>query len=222
MAAKLGHCRRSPASSRCRTFIPDDQQQKLPLIADAAKTLDPALNPAAPSPPPTDAQNVSMMNSTIDVLNRLAGTAPGPARSRRGGWRPRWRALAKADPATRQRAEAVFVQPLRTALDELRNLFKAQEVTRDNLPPELASQWVTPDGQARIDVAPKGDSNNNDVLRKFAHAVQSVAPDATEGPISILEARRAIVTAFIEAGACALISIGICSGSRCAGSATCC
>jgi hypothetical protein len=35
-----------------------------------------------------------------------------------------------------------------------------------------------------------------------------VAPDATEGPISILEARRAIVSAFIEAGACALISIG--------------
>ncbi len=43
----------------------------------------------------------------------------------------------------------------------------------------------------------------------FAHAVQAVAPDATEGPISILEARRTVVTAFIEAGACALISITI-------------
>ena len=68
---------------------------------------------------------------------------------------------------------------------------------------------MTPDGQARIDVAPKGDSNDNEVLRKFASAVQSVAPEAIEGPISILEARRAIVSAFIEAGAFALISIGI-------------
>ena len=36
-----------------------------------------------------------------------------------------------------------------------------------------------------------------------------MAPEATEGPISILEARRAIVGAFIEAGICAFLSIGI-------------
>ncbi|HTV87425.1 MAG TPA: hypothetical protein VME41_00260 [Stellaceae bacterium] len=119
------------------------------------------------------------------------------------------RTLAKADPAVRQRAETVFVQPLHTALDDLRNLLKAQEVTRSNLPADLVSQWVTPSGQARVDVAPKGDSNNNTVLRQFAASVQAAAPNATEGPITILEARRAIVSAFIEAGACALISIGI-------------
>ncbi|MGB7035363.1 MAG: MMPL family transporter [Xanthobacteraceae bacterium] len=190
-------------------FIPDDQQQKLPLISDAAKTLDPVLNPAAPSPPPTDAQNVSMMNSTIDFLNRLAGTGTsgGAVAARRLA--AAMTALAKSDPATRQRAATVFVQPLRTALDDLRNLLKAQEVTRGNLPADLTTQWVTSGGQARVDVAPKGDSNNNAVLQRFAASVQSVAPDATEGPISILEARRAIVSAFIEAGACALISIGI-------------
>ena len=55
-------------------------------------------------------------------------------------------ALAKADPAVRQRAETVFVQPLHTALDDLRNLFKAQQITRANLPPDLTRQWVTPDG----------------------------------------------------------------------------
>ena len=86
---------------------------------------------------------------------------------------------------------------------------RRRRITRDNLPPDLARDWVTPDGQARIDVAPKGNSNDNDVLRAFARAVQAVAPDATEGPISILEARRTVVTAFIEAGACALISIAI-------------
>jgi hopanoid biosynthesis associated RND transporter like protein HpnN len=191
------------------TFIPDNQQEKLPLIEDAAKTLDPVLNPAAPSPPPTDAQNVSMMNSTIDFLNRLAGNATGSGAVAARRLAAAMTTLAKSSPAVRQRAETVFVQPLRTALDDLRNLLKAQEVTRANLPADLTEQWVTPSGQARVDVAPKGDSNDNAVLRRFAGAVQSVAPDATEGPISILEARRAIVGAFIEAGACALISIGI-------------
>jgi predicted RND superfamily exporter protein len=109
----------------------------------------------------------------------------------------------------RQRAETMFVQPLKTALDDLRHLFSAQEVTLNNLPASLKSQWVTADGKARIDVAPSGDPSDNANLQAFARAVQSVAPEATEGPISILEARRAIVGAFIEAGICALLSIGI-------------
>jgi hypothetical protein len=191
------------------SFIPADQEQKLPLIEDAAKTLDPVLNPAAPSPPPTDAQNVSMMNSTIDFLNRLAGNGAGSGAVAARRLAAAMTALAKSSPAVRQRAETAFVQPLRTALDDLRNLLKAQQVTRANLPADLTAQWVTPDGKARVDVAPKGDSNDNAVLRRFASAVQSVAPNATEGPISILEARRAIVSAFIEAGACALLSIGL-------------
>src|ERR1700676_2214848 len=191
------------------SFIPDNQQQKLPLIQNAAKTLVPALNPTASSPPPTDAQNVSMINSTIDALNRLAGDGAGTGAVAARRLAAAMTKLAQADPSVRQRAELVFVQPLRTALDDLRNLFKAKEVNRANLPSGLVSQWVTPNGQARVDVAPKGDANDNATLRAFARAVQSVAPTATEGPISILEARRAVVTAFIEAGACALVSIGI-------------
>jgi len=209
MAAKL---RVLPEVARVLTlssFIPDHQQDKLPLIQNAAKTLNPALYPIAASPPPNDAQNVSMMNSTIDVLNRLAGSGNGTGAVAARRLTAAMTALAKADPAVRQRAEVVFVQPLRTALDDLRSLFKAREITRDNLPGDLTSQWITADGRARIDVAPKGDANDNATLRQFARAVQSVAPEATEGPISILEARRAVVTAFIEAGACALFSIGI-------------
>ena len=69
---------------------------------------------------------------------------------------------------------------------------------------------MTPDGQARVDVAPTGDSNDNDDAAQFRAApFRPSRPNATEGPISILEARRTVVTAFIEAGACALLSIGI-------------
>ena len=191
------------------TYIPDQQSEKLALIADAAKTLNPALNPTAAAAPTSDAQTVSMINSTVDALNRLAGDGTGAGAVAAKRLAAAMTALAKADPSVRQRAEAVFVQPLKTTLDDLRNLLKAQAITRANLPPALARDWVTPDGQARIDVAPKGDPNNNEVLRTFARAVQTVAPDATEGPISILEARRTVVTAFIVAGGCALLSIAI-------------
>ena len=119
------------ASSTLSSFIPADQQQKLPLIQAAAKTLIPVLNPAAPSPPPTDAQNVSMMNSTIDALNRLAGNGKGAGAVRRGGSRPRWRLWPRP---IRRRGNAPkwrSCSRCTPALDDLRALFKAQEVTRD-------------------------------------------------------------------------------------------
>jgi hypothetical protein len=189
------------------SFIPDHQSEKLALIDNTAKTLNAALNPPSVAASPTDAQIVSMINSTVEALNRLAGNGTGTGAQAAKRLAADMATLAKADPAVRQRAEAAFVQPLRTALDDLRNLFKAHEITRQDLPPGLSRQWVTADGNARIDIAPRGDSSNNDVLSAFAHAVQTVAPAAIEGPISILEARKTVVTAFVEAGAYALLSI---------------
>ena len=46
-------------------------------------------------------------------------------------------------------------------------------------------------------------------MRRFARAVLAVEPDATEGPISILEAGDLVVHAFVEAGVLALLSIAI-------------
>jgi predicted RND superfamily exporter protein len=60
-----------------------------------------------------------------------------------------------------------------------------------------------------VEIAPSGNENDNRTLRTFARDVQSIEPNATEGPISILEARRTIITAFLEAGAWALLSIAV-------------
>jgi len=209
LAAKLKALKEVRRVTTLSTFIPPDQPQKLALIQDAASKLNPALNPTAPAAPTSDTQTVSMINSTVDALNRLAGDGTGAGATAAKRLAAAMAALGKADPSVRQRAETVFVQPLKTTLDDLRNLLKAQTITRENLPPILANDWVTPDGQARVDVAPKGDPNDNAVLRSFAHAVLAVTPQATEGPIAILEARKTVVTAFIVAGACALLSIAV-------------
>jgi uncharacterized protein len=191
------------------TFIPTAQEQKLPLIRTAAETLDPALSPDKISPPPTDAENIAVINSTIAALNKFADQSPGPGADAAKRLAAAMDTLAKGDQAARQRADVAFVQPLKTALNNLRNLLKAQQVTRENLPPELVNQWITKDGQARVEIAPSGNENDNTTLRTFARDVQSVEPNATEGPVSILEARRTIITAFLEAGAWALLSIAV-------------
>ena len=190
------------------TFIPDHQEQKLPVIQKAAAALNEALYPKALSPPPTDAQIVAMIKPTVDVLYKLAGDATTPGALAAKRLAVSLTAFAQADEATRQRAATAFVQPLRIALDDLRDLLKAQEITRDNLPSDLVTEWMTRDGQARMEISPK-EANDNTELRAFARAVVAVEPDATEGPISIIEARRTILTAFAEAGACALLSITV-------------
>ena len=71
------------------TFIPEEQDQKLEQIKAAAATLDPALSPNTVSPPPTDAENIAIINWTVDALTKLAGNTAAPGRTLPDGWRRR-------------------------------------------------------------------------------------------------------------------------------------
>ena len=191
------------------SFVPDEQPQKLAKITAAAQSVDPMLNPKELDPPPSDAELVEALSGTADSLVRVAGSDQGT------GTKPARRLaellarLAKADPATRNKAEAVFVPPLRLTLDGLRQQLKPQQVTLETLPPELRRDWVNDQGQARLEVLPRGDPNDNDTLRSFATAVLAVAPSATGAAVSFLESGRTVVRAFIVAGAWALGVIAI-------------
>jgi len=109
----------------------------------------------------------------------------------------------------RNKVQAVFVAPLQIMLDQLRNSLQAQPVSLETLPEDLVKSWKTADGQVRVEVSPKGDSNDNEVLRSFADAVLAAEPNAIGGPVSILKSGDTIVKAFIHAGLWALLSISI-------------
>jgi predicted RND superfamily exporter protein len=117
--------------------------------------------------------------------------------------------LAAANQATRDKAQSVFVTPLLIVLDQLRSSLQAQPVSLDTLPPELVNSWKTQDGKVRVEVTPRGDSNDNETLRSFADAVLAAEPNAIGGPVSILKSGDTIVKAFIHAGLWALLSIGL-------------
>jgi uncharacterized protein len=117
--------------------------------------------------------------------------------------------LAKAPAAERDEADRVLVMPLMTTLRQVRDLLTAEHVTIDTLPPSLKSAWVADDGEVRIEVAPRGDANDNTVLHRFVDAVRGVAPGATGTPIFVVEAAATIVRAFLEAAVWSLASIAI-------------
>jgi len=207
-----GRLSKLPEVSRVMTlasFIPDLQPEKLQLISDAAKKLAGAFDPKNALTPPTDAENVEALKEGADRLIEAAGDQNGPGASAAKRLSAALTAVAGANQALRAKAEDAFIQPLKTALGGLQASLQAQPVTQKSLPPGLVRDWTTPDGRARVEVAPKGDPSDNVATRQFARAVLAVEPNATEGPISILEAGHTIVRAFIVAGLWALLSIGI-------------
>jgi hopanoid biosynthesis associated RND transporter like protein HpnN len=209
VAAKLQALAEVRRAVTLSSFVPAQQDEKLRLIQDAAKALDPSLNPTDIMAPPSDDEKIAALNSAAQDLTNAAGVQNGPGAGAAKRLAGDLVALARAEEPVSTRADTAFIPTLKTALNELRALLNAQKVTLDTIPPDLRRQWTTVDGRARIAVVPAGDPNDNEVLRKFARAVSAVAPDAVGGPISILEASRTIIYAFAEAGAYALLSIFI-------------
>ena len=191
------------------SFVPQDQDKKLALIQDLGRRLGPTLQQPASSKAPSDAENVAALKGLADQLNKIGGNGHGPGADAAKRLAADATKLAQADEPARARAQTAFIVPLETALAQLRGFLGAQRVTKDNLPQALKQQWVTADGRARVEASPKGNTNDTEVLRSFARAVLAIYPNATGGPISILESGQTVVTAFIEAGFYALISIAI-------------
>jgi uncharacterized protein len=190
------------------TFIPDDQPVKLALIQQAAAAISPVLE-QEPRPAPSDQETIEALERAATALIAIAGdqTTVGANAARRLA--TTLSELAKANAKLRAQTEAAFIAPLQSTFDDLHDLLQATPVTEQNIPSGLANDWVTADGKARVQVFPKGDPNNNDVLREFARAVQAMEPLASGGPIKNLEGRHTVVTAFIRAGVIALVSITI-------------
>jgi uncharacterized protein len=191
------------------SFVPDDQPAKLKLIAVGAKVLNPALNPDSIDAAPTDAENVEALKGSAESLRKVAGDDKGPGAVASRRLADALSKLADSNEATRNKAQAIFVVPLKVMLDQLKNSLQAQPVSLKTLPPDLVSSWKTKEGLQRIEAQPRGDPNDNDTLRKFAAAVLAAEPNAIGGPVSILKSGDTVVKAFIHAGIWALVVISV-------------
>jgi hopanoid biosynthesis associated RND transporter like protein HpnN len=188
-----------------QSYVPDQQPAKLAIIEDAALLLGPTLSPAQVKPTPSD-------SDTLASISRLAGhLKQAAARGSSAAAR-----LAQVIAAVEQRGSRLLgilnvnlAADLDRRLESLRLSLQAEPVTLDSLPPELKSEWIAADGEARVEVFPKGDTRSNQELRRFASAVQALAPDATGTPVTIQESANTVTRAFEIAGVLALSAIAL-------------
>ena len=189
------------------SLIPSDQPEKLAAISNAAMLLDSVFTPLDTKPPPSDRETIDSLHATAAALRQAAGTAHDEAAVRASRLASVLDKLAAAPRADRDRAERVLIDPFRILISQLHGLLEAKPVTRETMPAELVRDWLTPDGRARINVVPRGDSNDNRTLQRFSRAVLAVAPEATGPPVTTQEAARTMVNAFAQAGLWSFLGI---------------
>ncbi len=207
-AAIAGKLEKLPEVAQALTaesYVPSNQQEKLAILRDTVQLLGPTLSPPQAKPAPTDAEILAAIQQCDADMKKVA--AAGSAAAAR---------LVHALDAVEARGATVLpalkanlTADIERRLDDLRLSLKAEPVSLESLPPELKQQWIAADGRARIEVFPKGDARDNEVLRRFAAAVRSLAPDATGTPVTIQESARTVTRAFAIAGVIAIVAIAV-------------
>ncbi len=190
-------------------FIPADQPAKLALVQDASVLLDLTLNPFDTAPPPSDAEIIAALRATAAKLERVAAGKPDQAADHARALATTLGQVADAGPDIRKAATDALVPPLDVMLNQARAVLQAEEVSRETLPPEIAADWLAADGRARVQIFPKGDSNDNAVLARFTQAVRKIAPEATGLPVATQEAAKTVAWAFVQAGLLALALVSL-------------
>jgi uncharacterized protein len=188
------------------SFLPADQPQKIALIEDAANLMDLTVNPLAAEPPPTDAQVIASLKHAATKLRQVSIDEP-TLRTDALRLAVQFDNLVWGSPSTRDRAAQMLIPGFLTTLGQIRALLHPWPVSIRTLPHDIVRQWLTPDGRARVSIVPKGDSNEDAVLRRFVASGVKVAPDATGTAIYIQAYGRAVVEAFIQAGVLSFIAI---------------
>jgi hopanoid biosynthesis associated RND transporter like protein HpnN len=191
-----------------QSFIPKEQDEKLAIIDDASFFLRNTLNPDRVEPKPTPADTLTAIEETArDLRGATPDTDNSPAAVQTRRLAGLLAALAKQPQTAREEAERVLVAPLLTTLGQVRSLLTAETVSIETLPLSLTRRWVSADGLNRIEVAPRGDGNDNETLERFVDAVRNVAPGAAGKPVFIIEAAATIVKAFVQAAVWSVASI---------------
>jgi hopanoid biosynthesis associated RND transporter like protein HpnN len=190
------------------SFIPEGQAQKIATIGKAAAVLDPALH-AAPEPGPSDSEDVAALRNAAANLRATAGKANGAGANAAMRLARDLDALAAASAQTRGKAQAAFIAPLQIDLHDVAASLHPQTVMRSNLPRDLVREWIAPNGDARTEILPKGNTSNTETIRNFARAVLAVEPHATGEAIQIYEWGNTVTAAFIKAGVLAICSIAL-------------
>lgn len=190
------------------SFLPPDQDQTLPILADLAQVLGPTLSPAQILPAPDVEANRRAMGL---LARRLEAILPGDRQAR--DLATHLEAVAAAGPERVQALDQAVAAGLPGLIAGLRaSLVEVQPLTLETLPADLTHNWLASDGRARVQALPREDMADSGARARFVDAVTAIAPEVAGPPISMELSGRVVVHAFAVAALAALVGIGLMLG----------
>jgi hopanoid biosynthesis associated RND transporter like protein HpnN len=193
-----------------QSFVPDNQNRKLAMIADTADILAPTLSAQDPTTPITPAELRlairTALSSFAEAAPKLSADSPLATLSQD------LRALESAPDPVLMSTSQSLTRFLPDQISRLRTALSAEPVTLANLPAGLRHDWVLPDGRALVQALAKPGEQSSQGLSRFVAAVRTVAPNAGGPAVNIVGSADIIVGAFRTAAISALIAIAVILG----------
>jgi hopanoid biosynthesis associated RND transporter like protein HpnN len=207
IAKKLSALPEVSAVLTAASFIPQDQDAKLAIISDLQFLIGPTLDQTETRPPPTDDEIRASMKNCAEKLRQALPDLPVAQRLAAALDR-----AAAGDAKLFPQLTQLLVAGLDARLKMLALALTAEPLDLSKLPEDLRREWIAPDGRARVQAMPSGDSNDNNTVSELVTAARTVVPDATGSAVQIYEAGRAVANAFRIATITALIAITLLLG----------
>jgi uncharacterized protein len=210
LAAKLNGIKQVKAAAMISDFVPDRQPEKLSMISDISLFMQ---KPADLRLKQTDyRRNISALDHFEQSLEKMRGLKSSYAEhvGRLIDSIRLFRSAVRNEDEGRNafgRLENGLLSGLPGLLKRLDSSLHPSPVKRSAIPPDLLKQYVSREGIYRVQVFPKENMLDIDSLADFVNVVKSIAPDATDAPVTIYETGRVVASSFRLATLLALAAV---------------
>jgi len=189
------------------TFVPPDQSILLDQLEQAQDLILPSLTPRAA---PTPVTPTALRSAIADTRDAIADATPElPVDSPLRDIDVALQRLSHASDNHQLLMNEAVSRFLPEQLVSLRDALNANEITLQNLPASIRRDWLSPRGDARIQVSPTAAAQDTAGLRRFVQAVQTIAPQAGGPAATTIATADTIMRAFQQAAALATLAIAL-------------
>ena len=212
VAGELRKLERVDRAITLASYVPDDQDEKLEILADVAFLIEPPPMPPGGFPDPTVAEQVAALRElyaylgqpTFAATDRPLASSIQRLRQHLSVFLERVERDGRPDEALAE-LERVLLGSFPDQLARLRRALEPGRIELDSLPRELVDRMRSEGGIARVQVLPATNLEELEDFEGFVEDVKAVAPTAAGVPLNLVEFgevtarsfRQALVSAFV-------------------------
>ena len=199
-------------------YVPSDQDEKLEILDDTAYLLaaPPGEGPESPLEHPSVDEQVESLRELTTFLSQdwvekshsALGDSMRLLRQRLQEFLARIE--TEKDPAAALASlQEVLLARLPQQIQRLRDAVHAKRITLKTLPAELVRRMLAPGGQARVQIFPRDDLQDNDAMAAFVTAIRTVDPMVSGISVNLYDFSRATVSSFQYALTAGIVLISL-------------